>query len=249
MSVDVLYLAQNRKAFTRITFELLLRNTNWDRVRRLVVYDDGSQDGTADYLRQNIDRCPAEHDLIAVDYYERYNSPVGIMLDYLAGDAGEWFTKIDNDVVLPEGWLDALVDTAAVAGDAIDLLGFEAGMTERPPETGEPRYEIREARHIGGVGLMRSGCFRAHHRPRPRGRHFGFTEWQHASDLRIGWLTPDLRSPLLDRMPTHPFVTLSDRYVGLGWQRVWPAYEPGYMEWAYGWLLEDEVMEQIEEDL
>lgn len=44
--VDLFYPAWNRLEFTRETFGALLANTEWPLVRELVVYDDGSSDGT-----------------------------------------------------------------------------------------------------------------------------------------------------------------------------------------------------------
>lgn len=37
-SVDVLYLAKGRLEFTKQTFKMLLANTDWDLVHRLIVY-------------------------------------------------------------------------------------------------------------------------------------------------------------------------------------------------------------------
>ena len=49
-SVDVLFLAYNRLAFTQESFKALLENTDWQYVQRLSVYDDGSVDGTREWL-------------------------------------------------------------------------------------------------------------------------------------------------------------------------------------------------------
>ena len=48
--LDIVYLAWNRLEFTRKTFETLVANTDWSKVARIIVYDDGSVDGTGDYL-------------------------------------------------------------------------------------------------------------------------------------------------------------------------------------------------------
>ena len=52
VKVDILYCAWNRLEFTKVTFELLRRNTEWRHVEKLVVYDDGSEDGTREYLME-----------------------------------------------------------------------------------------------------------------------------------------------------------------------------------------------------
>jgi len=56
--VDLLYLACNRLEFTRETFATLVRNTDWDLVHELFVMDDGSTDGTRQWLRENATRTP-----------------------------------------------------------------------------------------------------------------------------------------------------------------------------------------------
>jgi len=40
--VDILYLAKGRLEFTKHTLGMLVKNTNWDLVNKLVIYDDGS---------------------------------------------------------------------------------------------------------------------------------------------------------------------------------------------------------------
>ncbi len=55
-SVDLLYLACNRLEFTQETFTALIANTDWQLVHELFVYDDGSQDGTREWLDDNISR-------------------------------------------------------------------------------------------------------------------------------------------------------------------------------------------------
>src|SRR5215510_6826063 len=59
--IEILYCAWNRLEFTRATFELLRRNTDWKRISRLVVYDDGSRDGTAEFLDEAITAVPVDY--------------------------------------------------------------------------------------------------------------------------------------------------------------------------------------------
>lgn len=235
--IDIVYLAWNRLDFTRFTFETLLKHTNWDRVGRLIVYDDGSTDGTREWLIDNIDRAPVETDIRLTSLA----SPVSIMLNYVNGAAGtDWFVKLDNDIALPDGWLDELADLAE-ANPEIDLLGMEAGMTSVGGQHGEPwagERWTRDCSHIGGIGLMRMEAFGLTPRLFANGRRYGFTEWQHRAHPNRGWIEPDLRCPLLDRLPFEPFTSLSARYVAEGWQRDWPKYDPVWMAWSWDWFNE-----------
>src|SRR5262245_55562958 len=56
--VDLLYLACNRLEFTQETFATLLVNTDWHYVRELFVCDDGSVDGTRQWLDKNAPSAP-----------------------------------------------------------------------------------------------------------------------------------------------------------------------------------------------
>ena len=49
--IDILYVGWNRLEFTKATFEALKANTDWSLVRHLHIHDDGSTDGTREWLR------------------------------------------------------------------------------------------------------------------------------------------------------------------------------------------------------
>ena len=214
--IDLLYLTFNRLEFTKRSLSSLLANTNWSLVNRLVIYDDGSTDGTLEQAAAV--SCPKPVEIRAGSY----GSPVAIMNDFLDRDPAALFAKIDNDVMLPSGWLD---ETAAVmqANPALDLLGIEA-MYEVAPVS--PDRAVIPAEFIGGIGLMRSRAFNCD-RPIAAGR-FGFTAWQSQHpQVNKGWLSPALPVCLLDRMPFAPWSVLSADYIARGWQRPWGAYGEG----------------------
>ena len=55
-TIDILYVAFNRKEMTQASFTALRQNTAWEQVRTLYVVDDGSEDGTLEWLeRQQMD--------------------------------------------------------------------------------------------------------------------------------------------------------------------------------------------------
>lgn len=221
MKIDVVFPAHNRYDFTRIAYCELLRNTNWELVRRLVIYDDASTDGTNEYLAAALEACPVDVSFVQ----HELGGPVAVMNSYLAdyGFSADAFAKIDNDVVVPPGWLDALVQVFELDPE-LELLGMEPGRAGRPPEGFDGRYGWIEGSHIGGVGLMRTRSFLDRPKIPERGR-FGFTEWQWKHDPKRGWVAPDVPVFCLDMVPDQPFAHLSKLYVQKGWARRWPPYD------------------------
>lgn len=221
--IEIIYLAWNRRAFTELSFELLLANTPWDRVSRLRVYDDGSSDGTREWLAEAIRLCPVEHEL----HDTRLGSPPATMNEHVATARSEWFMKCDSDIALPPGWLEDATAIIAAKGHP-EILGLAAGWTG--VKDGPPSYE--PARHIGGVGLMKVEALRRYGRIGAEGRQ-GWTQFQekHRS-LSVGWAKPDIQAVQLDLVPAEPWALLAAEYVERGWARHWQPYtDPSLWQW------------------
>jgi hypothetical protein len=216
--MEIFFLAHNRREMTEASLEALRHNTDWKLVEALVLYDDRSTDGAAELLARMAPLFPCPTRVKHVDM----GGPVAAMNDYITERCPELFAKIDNDVVVPRGWLR---DCLAVMDRYpwVDLLGIEA---MRPVKASPCPRNVEEAGFIGGIGLMRGRAFQ-YSLPRPGGR-FGFTAWQESGNTkaRKGWLNPALPVFLLDRLPFEPWVSLSREYVAKGWQREWPKYDP-----------------------
>jgi glycosyltransferase involved in cell wall biosynthesis len=238
--IDILYSCWNRRRFVEASLACLAANTDWDKVARLVIYDDGSDDGTREVLDALTRRVPVP----TVVRAEQAIGPVGIMLRHIAdGDSADWFAKIDSDVCVPPGWLEAMTDVLD-RHPKIELLGMEAGMTEVPGRDGAPidEHGIQICTHIGGVGLFNRRTFIGGPIMRADGRN-GLTEFQHEVRPPRAWVTPDLPVVLLDRLPFEPWVSLSEDYVARGWQREWPKWDPDWMQWAWEWFADNpEIM-------
>lgn len=239
---DVLYVAWNRLEFTRASFELLAANTDWSLVRRLIVIDDGSDDGTAEYLDAESGKLSDDLGIASAFVQTARLGPPGLMNYYLSHWAGgaDVFAKIDNDIAVPPGWLPTMLDVYGRGG--VELLGMEAGRTAVPGRNDlgqdgpfDGRYGVEPCSHIGGVGVMSVAAFHTRPRIAERGR-FGFTEWQGLYEPLRAWIRPDLLVPQLDRVPLEPWRSLSREYVGRGWQREWPDYSPQWMIPYFDWL-------------
>lgn len=212
--IDLLFVAKNRREFTIAAAEALLVNTEWSKVDKIRIHDDGSSDGTREYLESLAWPVASE--------FRRHpvGGPVAVMNDFLSSPPGELFAKIDNDVLLPPHWLTECLHVMEAAPE-LDLLGIEC--TNDYPEAGSESSLVRRhyepAKHIGGIGLMRRRAFRQFGTPQADGR-MGFTQWQHAfGEVIKGWLKPSLPVALLDHLPMDPWYSLSESYIAKGWQR------------------------------
>jgi len=239
VNLDILYCSWNRASFTEFSFRMLLENTSWDRVRTLVVHDDDSSDGTTLLLKQHRQSKTAEsHGVASVrwDFNRHLGSAPAVMSDFIGTTDADWFAKIDNDIVVPPGWLDAMLQV--IEGDpSVDCLGMEAGRgNPRTPEW-DGVYRFQDGSWMGGVGLIKVDAVRR--LPEFAGQAgWSLLQGEYGKvtkngPLNIGWINPDLPVVQLDRVRFEPWKKLTDYYVTEGWSRPWGKYHPGvdYFDW------------------
>jgi hypothetical protein len=236
--IDLLYLCHGRIEFTEASLTTLIANTNWGLVNSFVVYNDAAPD-----LNETTKMLVEDFGLKDNLRCTNLASPVGVMNHFLWRSQAEMFAKIDNDIMVPPGWLEAMLSVMD-HDPQLDLLGMEAGMSAvRAPDTPVECYTSTPCSHIGGVGLMRRRPFDTLDWPRPNGR-FGFTEWQHHHrSVQCGWIEPDLRMFSLDQIPFEPWLRITKGYKETdGLQRNWEPY-PDDMNWYWDWanLAHEEV--------
>jgi len=226
---EILYLAYNRLAYTQASFRLLRENTNWRRVSRLIVYDDGSTDGTAEWLEEAGMQVP-------VPVFEfrpiHFGAPAATRNDYASTSEADIVVKIDNDIAVPPLWLEAMLSVMK-RSPQLELLGMDGGRHGvADPYVPPSRCHWEDASHIGGVGAIRLSAL--HRRPAvmARGR-FGWTEWQHRHEPVRGWITPGLAVAQLDLIPEQTWETLAADYVAKGWARYWTPYSALHPWWAW----------------
>jgi hypothetical protein len=235
--LEILYCAWNRLQFTSATWAWMMAHTNWDYVSKIVVYDDGSEDGTYEFLRDNAKPFRRKHRTIEVELRQStLHAPAAIMNHYIATSEAEAFVKIDNDIALCGGWLEKMLHV--FGENDVELLGMEAGMVSMQGRDGVNRkYGIEPCSHIGGVGMMSVQAFKSRPPvPFRIGDRIGFTEWQNRYDLKRAWIVPDLDVPQLDRLPFEPYLSLTEEYIERGWNREWGKYDEKWMSPYWGWM-------------
>lgn len=239
--LDVLFVAKNRLTYTRETIAALDTHTAWEHVRRLVIVDDDSSDGTSAFLAQYAAGELAELGLAnaltaGVDVThvrELIGGPVAAMNLYLErySTGADLFAKVDNDFVVCPSWLEEMLRVFDLHEHELDILGTEPFVGGPTPIPDEART-ITPAEHIGGKGIMRVSAWEGREMW-AEGRQ-GFTQWQvRNEDVRCAWITPDIATFGLDQLPREPWIELSNRYTELGQHRTLGFYATGerYSSW------------------
>jgi glycosyltransferase involved in cell wall biosynthesis len=100
----------NQLEFTRQCIVALMRQTgaNWE----LIVVNNGSSDGTADYLGGVQDASPVPVTVIANGTNRGFPAAINQGLQYARG---EYLVLLNNDVVVTDGWLRQMIALASVA--------------------------------------------------------------------------------------------------------------------------------------
>src|SRR5689334_5468083 len=229
MRVDLLYLACNRLEFTRETFTTLLETTEWGLVNELFIYDDGSIDGTREWLESVVPQVPAKARFVKTNF----GSPVTAMIDCMRLSSAPILMKTDNDAMLPPRWLRTSLDVMDRNPD-LALLGIEAMYPHDEDMTVQRSYT--PAQFISGLGLYRREAF-ARSVPEPYQKWFGFEEWQCVNEPALvrGWITPAIPVFLLDRFPFEPWTGYCRKYLQRGFMRSWPKYGKDCTLWNWKW--------------
>lgn len=236
--IDLLFVSFNRLEYTKRSFTQLLVNTDWSQVAHVFLADDGSKDGTREWLEEAAKELDYVYDMNMSHSFlpSPFGGPVAAANLYLdhATPGVEMFAKIDNDTVVPPDWLPEMLRLMDDHPE-VDLLGM-APRHGPPQPCPYPARTIELAPWVDGNGLWRHRTFHGRRLPSPNGR-FGFTEWQGVQpDVVKAWATPDLPVFQLDGLPFEPWQSLAEEYVQAGWQRWWPTFDPqaiAYWEWYF----------------
>jgi hypothetical protein len=252
MKVDILFSASSRPEFTAASLAALRDNTDWTLVRELSFYLESPGDAVDQVVGDWIRDMALEPRVSFYLVSDHFGGPVGIMLEYLRRSPGEIVAKIDNDVIVPPGWLEAAAGVMDRHPE-LDLLGLEPPRSRTPapwakgkrpptPELDGPAglhnfHGYARCEAVGGVGLFRRRAFEGRPAMVPHSIYGGFTDWQlRHPDVTKGWIVPPISLFLLDRLPVEPWASLSREYIARGYQRPWTNYGPEASKLWEWWL-------------
>lgn len=232
--VSLLFPAYNRLEFTKQAWAALMANTDWSLVAEFHVYDDGSTDGTREWLERQVREWLGKQPCVRYWYETSFRSPMGVTLDWIRRSSAPILAKLDNDTIYPPHWFNVALDVMDRHPE-LDCLGLECMRTPAHWAAKRQRYIVERedgahtpfgylpAIYVSGLGLYRRSAFRD--KLPHDGGYFGFEEFMQAN-CKSGWILPSLPTILLDRLPMEPWKSLSEEYVRRGWQRPWSGAGP-----------------------
>ena len=134
----------NQQEFTRKCIPALFRQTgpNWE----LIVINNGSTDGTGDYLAGVQDVSPVPVTVIANATNRGFPAAINQGLQYARG---EYLVLLNNDVVVTDGWLDQLV-----ALTLVDIDRADASRSIPKSKSEDRNYTVSRPKRWRGVTVI-----------------------------------------------------------------------------------------------
>jgi len=225
--VDLLYTAFNRLEFVKITLPLLIKNTNWNLIRFAYIVDDGSIDGTCEYISRSIKHIPkaifkknkkkARADFVSAQA-KIFNQ---FLLNSIEKPSPKHFyiAKIDSDVALPPKWLDRFIEVMERYSSLYfvsNLYGFRFQKNRLVKKNNIGFYQVNA---VGGIGVFRREAFIKLGFPEIEEKFlFNFQLKAKNYNMKSGFIYPPYdQIVLLDSLKE--FDKLSKKYIKRGWMR------------------------------
>lgn len=146
--VSVVIPVFNQLAYTKLCLESLARHP--EGIGEIIVIDNGSADGSGDFLEK-----------VAGIRLIRNAENRGCAAGWNQGVAaatGEWIVVLNNDVVVPAGWLQGLLDAAGELRLDVVTPGIREGEADYDVE-GWSRDFVARMRDVRRLGVADGICF------------------------------------------------------------------------------------------
>jgi GT2 family glycosyltransferase/Tfp pilus assembly protein PilF len=132
---SILILCCNQVEYTRLCLESILRHTR--QPYELILVDNGSTDDTALYLNEiRSQPGPVRVDIIRNETNRGFAAGCN---QALAAARGHYLVFLNNDTVVPSGWLDGLIGWSLHDWPRVGLVGPVSGYAP-PPQHVQPDY-------------------------------------------------------------------------------------------------------------
>ena len=181
--IAVIYPTHNRLDYTKITLPMVIDEVRkYDNIKELMLVDDNSTDGTPQYL------LSVKCDKSKIYVHNENNSTYFINLCLEKHKEIKYIIKIDNDILIPKGYIDLLVKEMEAQNNK------DVGFMAMPEISDLPfiNYSMDgyiNARWVGCVGIFRRCVF---DEPiNSKKKYFGFTKYQQdvlKREWRAVWL-------------------------------------------------------------
>ena len=194
--VLVLFLSYFRKEYTEKALKALLDsydNYPFD----LIIYDNGSRDGTIDFYSK------LNHPSIISRILNYENQGVDKPISYLFSQNNyDYYSKIDNDTIVPKTWLSILInESEKFNADIVGARHNTSSTAKQKMIEAVQRKDYTETSHVGGTAFVaKRHLIDKYGNLRSSGFMFGWTAYQ-IKALRMGariTFSPSLKVQLLD---------------------------------------------------
>ncbi len=216
--VNILFFTYDRIEYTKNAIDRLLSSTNYPF--NLYIVDNHSTDGTVKWLREIENVTPNIREIV----FNRKNRGLAEPTNHFWERVNSDFVgKIDNDTLVPDGWLERLVD----AHQKSNKLGVVGGWHFRPEDFNEKDsqnnmyidndVQIIEDTHIGGCCYLMKYSIYKKLGPMSFDSKFkihGWTEYQNkinSKGWKVGYLYPLIQLDYMDD-PRSPNCLIEKKY-------------------------------------
>lgn len=179
--VTIIYLVHNRLEYTKMSLPIIVREVKQSKlVDQLIIFDDNSDQHTANYIESFKLKKKLKERYRYI--FENKGNTTWQINWCIANCKSKYIYKIDNDILIPEGAIEILFK----AIDCRKKLSFLM-MKEVAGLPHVRKLAVKNASHIGGVGMFRMSTLREKGLITSSGTYFGFTRYQEEAirDMKV----------------------------------------------------------------
>ena len=155
MKIPVLFTTYNRLEYTKQALPALLESD----CTEVLAFDNGSTDGTMEYLRDMQEKHPKKLRLFF--NYKKNGIPGAMNYFFKKYKNSEWLAKVDNDTVVPQNWCHEMINV--MKSHHLDIVQAKhhiipavcaGGWSEFVKQMPKLRDGLYENAFVGGSGVM-----------------------------------------------------------------------------------------------